>query len=425
MSAAASGEAAVTTSARTICFGRHILELPEGAEIQQMGQQAHFMFGDIQSERVTMDAKAFEQRMAKREAEIRTGALGRRYRLTKALAPAADTRVFVASRTAYGDTAYALDAYRLVGGDILFFLSDRAFDPDKIDDILSRLQGSILPALRARAPDEIPAESGFCLKDGFIAEDGKRTEFQHERAEINLTFKQWPDVSLRVYSWTVHKEGEKSLLQRIKDGPVPAVFANLLGQVRTLRQGRHDVHGRTGEEVLEVLPADGGVRVHSFAWEAKGVLHDPLQPDLYLELRTGRGRGEDPYVRPSLSDEQAVKLFDAIVNSIRLRPTGGPPQAGAADAPPKAPLGALAATGRACPQTGLWQAEEGERRFLQEEEKMPRTEVAGTPTLFDRLRGRRRITSVATLWKLVAYERDLGVDSKSPAGDGPPRPPTA
>jgi hypothetical protein len=88
--------------------------------------------------------------------------------------------------------------------------------------------------------------------------------------------------------------------------------------------------------------------------------------------------------------------------------------------PPKAELGTPLATGRACPQSGVWQAEEGERRFLREGERMPSTRVAGKPSLLERLRGQQPVVSRATLWTLVAYEPDTPPDAASSSGDASP-----
>jgi hypothetical protein len=151
-----------------------------------------------------------------------------------------------------------------------------------------------------------------------------------------------------------------------------------------------------------------------FRWESHFALKDPFKPMLVVELTTGRSSkwlGK----RPSINERDAVELFDAIVNSIRLRPTTPI----TAPVPPKAELGTPLATGRMCPQSGVWQAEEGERRFLREGERMPSTRVAGKPSLVERLRGEQPVVSRATLWTLVAYEPD-SADPASSSGDASP-----
>ena len=55
---------------------------------------------------------------------------------------------------------------------------------DKIDSVLQRLETRLLPNLRHRRAaggghaEEIPTEPGFCIKDGFIADDGKTPQYE-------------------------------------------------------------------------------------------------------------------------------------------------------------------------------------------------------------------------------------------------------
>ena len=80
-------------------------------------------------------------------------------------------------------------------------------------------------ATGGRHAEEIPNEPGFCIKDGFIADDGKTP--QYELAELNCRFKQWPDARVRVYSRTNGEKVGASLLERKKEKPIPEVFAEM------------------------------------------------------------------------------------------------------------------------------------------------------------------------------------------------------
>jgi hypothetical protein len=170
-----------------------------------------------------------------------------------------------------------------------------------------------------------------------------------------------------------------------------------------------------GEESLEMVPSGKGYKNHDFRWESRFELDDPFRPMLIVALATGRRAGYQRQ-RPTISEQEAVALFDAVVNSIRLRPTT--PVTPAIE--PKAALGTPLVTGRACPQSGVWQAEEGERRFVHEGETMPATRVAVKPSLLARLRGGPPpLARRATLWTLVAYAPDPPPVAEPPAGDAP------
>lgn len=393
----------------SICFGRFLIDLPEGSEVKEIGQQSEFMFGPVVSEGPEVDAKKFAARMEKREAELKAVAANGEYKFSKSLSPLPNAKILVSSRTLFGSTAYAFDAGRVVNGE-LFSIKQESFSAKKIDSVLDGLQNKLLPQLRTRKPDEIPAEPGFCIKNGFIANDGSDRTFEEARIQIKL--KEWPDLWVTIYSRTVSKGGQKTLLERVDGNPMPAALSPVAGQMRTLRKGKHAVGGIPGEEVLDVLPTEEGFKVHDFTWEAQGGLNDPFKPTLHLEFSSGNGQASGHHIRPTMTDEQATKVFDSIVNSIRLRPTGPAKVSSAEPAPssPAAPLGAVVATGSICPQTGLWQCIEtgnidgGRRRFFKAGEAMPAAVLLGDANIWQSLRGQRPSHSLNTVWSLVAYE---------------------
>jgi hypothetical protein len=295
-------------------------------------------------------------------------------------------------------------------------------------EIVERLKSTVLPSLRYRQSDEVPTVPGFCVKDGFIADDG--TQKQREDAGMSFHFARWPDVVITVSTSTVSKAGEKTLLQRLDSRTVPPVYAPLMGQVKTLRRGVHEVQGRKGEEILELLPAGDGIKQHSFRWEASGNFGSVLSPDLIVEFESGTPLNGNPR-RPSLSDEEATKLFDSIVNSIRLRPTGSAKVGSTVPTPlgPQTPLGEVVATGSICSQTGWWQCIEtgnidgGRRRFFKTGEVMPAAILLGDANMWQTLRGQRPSHSLNTVWSLVAYEesavKPVETVAKTDPGDAP------
>jgi hypothetical protein len=199
----------VRSETKTYCVGRFLVDTPKEAEIN--GQGYEFMFGRIESERSGIDAKGFTALMEKREEDIKSGALEGKYQLTKTLTPLPNSRLFVASRTLFQSTAYAIDTHRLDGG-ILFSMKQDSFGPEKIDSVVDRLQKNLLAHLRARQSNEIPTEPGFCIKDGFIADDGSKD--QAEYGQIGFRFKAWPDVLI---VFTTRENGDKlddTLLER-------------------------------------------------------------------------------------------------------------------------------------------------------------------------------------------------------------------
>ncbi|MEJ5211444.1 MAG: T6SS immunity protein Tli4 family protein, partial [Burkholderiales bacterium] len=135
-----------------------------------------------------------------------------------------------------------------------------------------------------------------------------------------------------------------------------------------------------------------------------------------LEFMTGDGRKTgERYVPPSLTDEQAIRLFDTIVNSIRLRPTG-PGKGAAVTPPPRLPLGTQVTSRTLCPESGLWQCLNEEanltprRRFIPRGAPMPYGLASRPAPGLKGLLGRTEETPVEVTWQLVDYgDKESGV----------------
>ncbi|MBJ7312824.1 T6SS immunity protein Tli4 family protein [Rugamonas sp. CCM 8940] len=387
----------------TLCFGRFLIDFPAGGKIKEIGQQSQFMFGDIHSDNFQGEIIDFTRRMDQREIKLRelTGKDDRV--LIRTISPNQSTRIFVTKENVFGHVDFGFEAYKL-DKNKLFSLIHINFE-EKIfyDKVLIRLSTDLLPNLRTRHLDEIPSEPGFCIKDGFIADDGSKYQFEEARLQFN--FKELPDVWVAVYSQTVPKAGDDTLLQRMDKHP-DTVLEKLY--IKTFRRQKHEVNGFKGEELLELLPTDQGIKQHYFHWEAAGAVKSIFVPLLNLEFESAVLPLKGPRPRPSLTDEQAIKLYDSIVNSIRLRPTSAPAKTGASDLPKK-PLGELALTGRICPQTGWWQSGDEyvlpakRRQYFKEGEMLPTVEWHGKPNVWQKLTGERPSQTMTTVWKLVEY----------------------
>ena len=180
------------------------------------------------------------------------------------------------------------------------------------------------------------------------------------------------------------------------------------------------------EESLVLLPAEHGVKNTYFIWESYFALNDPFTPSITVKLKTDWEDGTGKPV-PTISEKDAVQLFDAIVNSIRLRPTG---HAKRSEAPaPKTPLGALAMTGEICPETGWWTCAAegapvlgGSRHYVRQGEPMPDVVLLGKPSLWQRVKGETPQFRRTTVWTLKAYpdtpqEVPLGEETVTPSAD--------
>jgi hypothetical protein len=172
-------------------------------------------------------------------------------------------------------------------------------------------------------------------------------------------------------------------------------------RIRVFRQGPRQLGDWPGYEALVRLPpAEGSGEAHSFQFESAGVAKDTFKPAFDIKLDTGAGDKKARTTPPSLTDEEAVALWDKLLGTIRVRPTGDAAKRSEA-APPNAPLGTELVTGRTCQQTGWWSCiddgavPEDKRRHLREGERMPRAAIAGKLTAWQKLKGEDPISHMA------------------------------
>lgn len=284
--------------------------------------------------------------------------------------------------------------------------------------LLSRIE--LLKELDANV---IPTEPGFCMEmfnaRAMIAglPAGKSTS---EGVMIQFGVKDHSDVKFMLNFVPNGDKLSESLFER--HARVMDDSRGYADRISSLRQRRAVVRGMDGEELVQAFREENGTRGLSFDWEWLGRANDPYAPYIALEAKTGWSN--DGPVQSGLSDEEALRLWDSVVDSIRVRP-GSDVKTG--QTAPKRPLGQLATTGRVCEQAGLWECDEPRaidghrRRFIQVGEVMPGTFVRTEPKFWDRIKGTApAATRVATLWKLIDYDAPATNLASAQGSDLPP-----
>lgn len=393
---------------KSYCLGRYLVDVPSDAKIN--GQAYEYVFERIDS--ASESQADFDRRMTSREGDLKAGKQKNEYKLVSVVSPSRNIRIFELSKKLLTGPAAGVEAYRWDQG-YSFSMQGTGYSPAKVGGVISRFKDDILPNLHARTSDNISGEPGFCLKNGFIENNGANA--QSEDAGISFKFDRWPGVLVSVRTMTVTKLGEPKLLERIAGTPVPDALKGAVGLIKTLRKGQRSVNGRDGEEILETYPTDLGFRTHQFRWEAQGTqIGEPLKPTVIVEFQSGMFKDDrgNP-LRPNISDDQAIEIFDAVINSIRLRQTNGS-KVSSTEPASTLPLGTLAQTGSVCPQTGWWTCPEangqeisgGARQHFTAGMVMPVAIVLGNRNFTDRLLGKQPQYDVSTTWQLVG----LGID---------------
>jgi hypothetical protein len=296
---------------------------------------------------------------------------------------------------------YSIDSFIPVGKDLFVQHADTAVS--KEDAI--RSFNSVASRLRLRAEDEVPAEPGACVEGGFVS---WQPEF--ERAALGVRLKEFPDVhfSIEVIKNQDYLVESSALEPRLKGAEKDG--GSWYSRIQFFRRGPRQLGNWQGFEALARKPAqEDSTESHEFAFVSLGAMRDPLQPELNIKLDTGVKDDQIASVKPSLTDEEAVALWDKLTASIRVRPTDGGARQSAI-ASPKTPLGSFVETGSPCPQTGWWQCSEGgefaggRRRHFAAGQPMPYAVLLGKPSVWQKLKGERHDQEIATVWQLMEYD---------------------
>lgn len=407
MKAATSQVSMLFEQTRPVCFGRFIVEVPTSAIV---------IYGptSIEAEIVLLENQAanISEVVAARLVEVKKEIqFLPKYTVAELplLAKVIDGSV-PGQKIIFGansSAGYGIDSFTPVGKNL--FLQHFGPVPPDEDDV-PRIN-KIASNLRFRSESEIPREPGMCIQGGFATIEPK-----YERAAIGLHFKDYPDIR---FSIDAHKnqdylpinDSPKKLRDKAREKGLALGMSNFFSRVKFLREGTRQVGSWEGEEFATRRPQyKDDTDAHEFRFHSLGLINDAYHPELDIRLETGVKDNTRARVSPSITDEEALALWDRIIATIRLRE---PSDATSTElASPKIPLGMIERTGNICPQTGMWecltkQKTIGERKkTVKEGDKMPYV-LMDTSTRLFRWISRIWPTEVSTAWKLIAYESNL------------------
>jgi hypothetical protein len=278
---------------------------------------------------------------------------------------------------------------------------------------------SIARRLRQHVEGEIPNEPGNCIQNAFLPDEpGTNKEQLAELIRIGFRLKEFSDTHLSIFVGpsNPHYSESDSLswrLDRLEKGERAQDPNHPLLKTNDLRRGARQIGDwMNGFEALSRTPERAEVHsIHDFAMDFRGVPSDPLKPYAEIQMQTGVANDAAGAAKASLTDEEAIAVWDKITSTIRVRPINAASlKTTEADSRPRSPLGELSATGRTCPQTGWWQATEsaqmegGGRQHIKAGDRMPHVVTQGEPSMWQKLKGEMPTYRTATVWKLVSYE---------------------
>lgn len=357
----------LTANMKTQCVGRYLIDLPADVDIY-----GHAKLNDVNVEIEPMSQQAFLDGMHKREAELKAKRHIDGYQFlfgdneyrpmdssTEQMRKEGIWHFIHLDDEYSGDMGRTLEAYKWDKGYRIKLETDtwdytRSKDTDeasvkemgnRVPSRLGYMMG-LLHDFRGLAAGEIPKEPGVCLTGGFIQMEASAEE------EVSMSFylRDKRDVSFDLETNSNIRE-KTTLLQRGRQ--IEETYAERNGH--TVRNGKVDLPALASpEEWLASGITDSKVPGHHFTLEANSIVSGAQTPLLMLDMDNGafpQDVPRDEIIKASLTEGEAIALWDAVSRTIRVRP-------GAMDAMPvpkvdtRLPLGTLTRSGQLCRQPG-------------------------------------------------------------------------
>lgn len=309
---------------KTICMGRFLIDVPKKAKVVYGPADVPFPIlvykGNASSMQTMMDKRLTEISEEKNYVEGKllkeNNIVGKVF---DGVLPGQKLLVGVSQQSG---VFYRIHSYLPHGADIFVQESDAFSEKEEYEGTMQELN-SLALLLRPRGELEIPSAPGVCIEDGFVMEP---SESMREYVTLGIRMDDYPDVHFSMSTtnkmkW-VSSDALEPLLKRGEENARANGQGAWYDRIKNLRKGQRQLGQWKGFEILARLPAqkvEGPS--HEFKYLSQGQPKNPNLPMLELELHTGVHGNKVGSTDPSLSDEEAVLLWDKLTNSIRIRPT--------------------------------------------------------------------------------------------------------
>ncbi|MBS0426696.1 MAG: hypothetical protein JSR41_05355 [Proteobacteria bacterium] len=389
---------------KTVCFGRFLIDVPATAQVAW--GRTSVPLGVVVAKGA---APKLQQMVAKYEAELKSE---ERFPLTKKLNQYIETvdGLLKGQKTVVGYSGFSgsdlrIYSYFAMGADLVQ-LDARPVYNDKVGTITEL--NDMARRLRPRADNEVPTEPGMCVEHAFLSDHPTDGPSKYDLVQIGFRLQELSDVHLSIQTNPANPNaGDNS---RLKYRMAQAEKANPLAysKLKYLRRtdGRQIDQWTGIYEALTRTPDEGAsLSHHDFVLDYPGVPGDELKPRADIRLSSGVKENQAGAIKPSITDDEALAIWERITSSIRVRPTSTSVPRKTSDSSPVAPAGSLkAATGELCPATGEWECidhGQAQRRHIRIGQVMPQGVFAAPQNTWQKLRGEASTYVVHTVWTLL------------------------
>jgi hypothetical protein len=404
--------AQVFEQTKTVCVGRFLIDVPSSAEVVYGPAHVGWEINRVTGAAVEM-GKTIEARLAKIESERRLADpadFGPNSMYGKVINGDLTGQKLVFGRSS--DIAYRLQSYVPLGKDLYIQEARPMLSKDEYTEAMSELN-SVAKRLRERRDDEIPAEPGLCIDGAFVTDAGAP---DYEWVTLGIRLAEFSDVHFSV-SMTkkdalVASDALEPRLAQAEEEAKRSGAGGWFSRIKVFRRGPRQVGKWKGFEVLARKPAqEREGESHEFAFLSQGEPKNPLLPVLDVQLDTGVEGNQVGATRPSVTDEEAIAIWDRLISTIRVRPIGGA-SAASVSPNPVSPLGARTVAGEKCPASGWWHCSDGgdnvgvsggRLQYLRVGQAVPQALLLTPATPWQKLRGEQPTfrSETPSSWKLV------------------------
>lgn len=408
-------------SSKTICFTRFTIDIPKNsvvvygrmtvdAEIDRYQEKAKDISKIVNNEilRNSENARIFDEgneidKLAEKPIETVDK------RLTHLISMGGDDRYTIRSFLTLDEDVYVLRTSGVFGKQVRQVLRE--------NEVIASL-------FRGRKENEIPDEAGVCIDGAFTSQNPT-----FENIELGVRLEEFPDVHLSI-SLTRrgnYAEPQEMFLKRHTETFAEgreAGFGDWIDRLKYLRKASRQLNGWSGDEVLIKFPAwREGKEGHQFAFWSTGKPNDPFHPLVDIKLDTGVKGNTARGVPASLTDEEAVAVWDKLLNSIRVRPINAGKQKSSSYSSVETPEireGMELHTGAVCTASGWWQSFDLDAvepvRWIAKGELIPQVHYRKEGTWRDKLFDTQRLVPGTGVWQLMRHDERGSGGSTSISG---------
>lgn len=309
--------AKMTEKMKTVCVGRHLVDVPAQAKVSFSGALIDGFSVDMVEESDT----EFRDRIAGREREIAargpaTDGSGGMVEARDLRIPGLTGRTFIHARNRsywfeagrrVDDEWVAVEIHAHAKGHSVSLSSKFA------DEATAASAEGLISGLQVRAHDEVPAIAGFCVERAVFIDPLPAHKSEHTVMHLDLPGH--PELGLTLASIAGGKPGTSLSVRAAQAEASMSPAASL--RMKKLRERKRSINSIEGEEVLVRARELNGATSYGFSWDAPGAKDSLFQPYLSLELQTKP-------VDTSLHEDALLTLWDSIASSIRPQGGGAP-----------------------------------------------------------------------------------------------------